>query len=99
MDESKVKLTNVAADHFITIVESQGYFGAAPQFNGATNDATGAKLSFTEPEAGFRYTVEASTNLLQWTKLMARTSAGVTTNYTDTRAANYARRFYRLQVP
>ena len=57
------------------------------------------ELSFTEPAAGCRYILEASTNLIDWTKLMARTSAGVTTNYTDTRATNYTRRFYRILVP
>jgi hypothetical protein len=46
-----------------------------------------------------RYILEASTNLVSWTKLLARTSIGVTTNYTDTRATNYTSRFYRLQVP
>ena len=70
-----------------------------PQFSGVTNDASGLQLSFTEPTAPARYILEASTNLVTWTKLMARTSIGVTTNYTDTRATNYTRRFYRLSVP
>jgi hypothetical protein len=56
-------------------------------------------MSFTEPATNARYILEASTNLLTWTKLMARTSAGGTAQYTDTRATNYTKRFYRLQVP
>ena len=93
------ELPNVAANQSLTVVESQGYPGASPQFSGVTNDASGAKLAFTEPAANIRYILEASTNLVNWTKLMARTSIGVTTNYTDTRAPNYTSRFYRLQVP
>ncbi|MEI2723256.1 MAG: hypothetical protein V9H26_06830 [Verrucomicrobiota bacterium] len=37
-----------------------------------------------------------SYDLVTWTKLMARTSSGVMTNYTDLRATNYTSRFYRL---
>ncbi|MCC6822247.1 MAG: hypothetical protein IT579_16070, partial [Verrucomicrobia subdivision 3 bacterium] len=57
------------------------------------------QLSFTEPAAGARYILEASSDLVRWTKLLARTSTGVTTNYTDTGATNYTSRYYRLQVP
>ena len=49
-----------------------------PAFTGATKDASGSQLSFTEPAAGARYILEASTDLVNWTKLMARTSTGVT---------------------
>ena len=47
-----------------------------PQISGVTSGTNGLQLSFTEPLAGTVYTVEASTNLVNWTKLMARTSAG-----------------------
>jgi hypothetical protein len=93
------ELQNVGTEQTLTIVENQGYVGAAPQFSGATKDAAGAELSFTEPVANARYFIEASTNLVNWTKLTARTSAGVATKYMDTSATNYTRRFYRLQVP
>ncbi len=93
------ELQNVAADQFLTVVESQGYGGAAPQFNGVTSDATGRQLSFTEPDVDARYVLEASTDLTHWTKLLARTSTGVTTNFTDIASTNHPQRFYRLQVP
>ena len=93
------ELQNVATNQFLTIVESQVYVGAAPQFSGVTNNAGGLQMSFTEPSADARYVLEASTNLVNWTKLMSRTSAGGTAQYTDTRATNYTKRFYRLQVP
>jgi hypothetical protein len=93
------ELQNVAADQFITVTESQGYIGAAPQFTGTVKTAAGMELSFTEPAAGASYILEASTDLVTWTKLLARTSAGGTAQFTDTRANDHTKRFYRLQVP
>jgi hypothetical protein len=93
------ELPNVAANQFLTVVESQNYVGARPAFTKATKDASGLQLSITEPDATKCYILEASTDLVNWTKLLARTSIGVTTSYTDTRATNYPSRFYRLQVP
>ena len=93
------ELQNVPANQFLTVVEHQDYPGAAPQLGEVTNSVGGLKLGIAEPDAGTRYILEASTNLVNWTKLMARTSAGGTAQFTDARATNYARRFYRLQVP
>jgi hypothetical protein len=93
------ELTNVAANQFLKVVECQNYAGLCPSFNGATRDSGGLQISITEPTNTTRYILEGSTNLLNWTKLMARTSAGATAQYTDTRATNYTRRFYRLVVP
>jgi hypothetical protein len=92
-------LTNVAPNQFLKVVECQSYGGTRPSFIGATKGASGLQLSITEPLAQARYILEASTNLVNWTKLMARTSAGGTASFTDTRTANYPKRFYRLQVP
>jgi hypothetical protein len=95
------ELQNVATNQFLTVVESQSYppAGIRPAFTGATKGSGGLQLSIAEPAADARYILEASTNLVSWTKLMARTSAGGTAQYTDTRATNYTKRFYRLQVP
>ncbi len=95
------ELPNEPANQFLTVVASQGYSPTSPRpfFTGATTDANGSQLSFTEPATGARYLLGASSDLVNWTKLLARTSIGVTTNYTDTRATNYPSRFYRLQVP
>ena len=71
----------------------------SPKFSGCDQRRWRTELSFTEPAAEARYIVEASTNLVHWTKLVARTSLGVATNFTDIRATNYTRRFYRLLVP
>jgi hypothetical protein len=93
------ELTNVAPNQFLKVVECQGYGGVCPSFTGATRDSSGLQISITEPDATARYILEGSTNLVNWTKLMARTSAGGTAQYTDTRATNYTKRFYRLVVP
>jgi hypothetical protein len=93
------ELTNVAPNQFLKVVECQGYIGLCPSFTAATRDSSGLQLSITEPTNTARYILEGSTNLVNWTKLMARTSAGATAQYTDTRATNYTRRFYRLVVP
>jgi hypothetical protein len=93
------ELTNVVANQFLTVVECQSYGGARPQFSGVTNGAGGLCLSITEPATNARYILEASTDLINWTKLMARTSAGGTALFTDTGSTNYPMRFYRLQVP
>jgi hypothetical protein len=94
------ELQNVPANQFLTVVESQGYTNAPPQFTGATNSVGGLQLTFSEPATDARYILEASTNLVTWTKLMAKTSTGAAAaQFTDARSTNYTRRFYRLLVP
>ncbi|MCX6923375.1 MAG: ASPIC/UnbV domain-containing protein [Verrucomicrobia bacterium] len=93
------ELQNVAANQFLTVVECQGYIGSCPSFAGATKATNGLQLSITEPAAGALYCVEASSDLLNWTKRVVRTSAGATAQFTDTSTANYTNRFYRIVVP
>lgn len=93
------QFTNIPANQFLTLIEHAEYGGPRPAFAGTKIVTDGVQISITEPTAGARYILEGSTNLVSWTKLMARTSAGASAQFTDTRMANYARRFYRLQVP
>ncbi len=93
------EIQNVAPDQFLTVVECQGYTNACPSFTGATQDASGLQLTFTEPEVGTHYVIEASSDLTQWTKLKACISTGGTAQFTDPVAKNRTQRFYRLQVP
>lgn len=94
-------LTNVAAGQMTNVVEHQEYGGPAPFFD--TNQVAvvpaGFRVSITEPSAGAVYALEASTDLVNWTKLMARTSAGGTFNYTNAPTTSFPRRFYRVVVP
>lgn len=92
-------LTNVASMQILKVAEHQGYEGQTPVFASAATVTNGLQLTITEPAAGAVYTVEASTNLVNWTKLAVRTSSGNTFAYTDTRTATYPRRFYRVVVP
>lgn len=92
-------LTNVAPGQIVTVEEHQEYAGQPPAFASAATVINGVQLAITEPAAGTVYTVEASTNLVNWTKLMARTSAGGTFAYTDTQTASCPCRFYRVVVP
>ncbi|HEY5915215.1 MAG TPA: CRTAC1 family protein, partial [Verrucomicrobiae bacterium] len=92
-------LTNVAADQVITVTEHQEYPGPQPELAMPTLLPNGVWFSITEPTAPAVYTLEASTDLVSWTKLMARTSAGGTFTYTNAFSANYSRRFYRVVVP
>jgi hypothetical protein len=66
---------------------------------GVSNCTSGLQLAITEPAAGARYILEASADMVTWTKLLARTSTGGTAQFTDTATASNPKRFYRLQVP
>ncbi|HEY5911148.1 MAG TPA: FG-GAP-like repeat-containing protein [Verrucomicrobiae bacterium] len=93
-------LSNVATNQFLTVREHQEYPpGVAPALTNVIITTSGLQLSIIEPAAPAVYALEASTNLVTWTKLLARTSAGGTFAYTDARATNYTRRFYRVVVP
>jgi hypothetical protein len=91
--------SNVGAGQILTVQEHQEYSGQPPTFASMATITNGLQLAITEPTAGAVYTIEASTNLVNWIKLMARTSAGSTFVYTDNRTASYQRRFYRVVVP
>ncbi len=93
------ELTNVAPGQILTLVEHQEYVGPSPALANASHTTHGFQLSIVEPAAPAVYALQASTDLVHWTKLMAGKSAGGTLAYTDTYSANYPRRFYRVVVP
>ena len=45
------------------------------------------------------YVLEASTNLVQWTKLAVRTNLTGSVEFTDRAATNYPQRFYHAVAP
>ncbi|MDO8590701.1 MAG: hypothetical protein Q7R65_01845, partial [bacterium] len=55
-------------------------------------------LEFTGP-AGFNYTVEASTNLVDWTSIAILVNTNGTVKFFDRESASYNRRFYRVAAP
>jgi hypothetical protein len=83
----------------LTVIESQSYSGPAAAFGPSTVLPNGVELSINEPATGAVYVVEASTDLVKWTKLAAHQSTGGVFAYTDKGMGAYSRRFYRVVVP
>ena len=50
-------------------------------------------------DAGLLYVFEGSTNLVNWSWLGVRSNATGTVLFTDLRATNYVKRFYRASIP
>lgn len=94
------ELKDVAAHQHLTIIEHQVCPpGEAPRLTGTAPSAVGLQLTIQEPTSGARYALEGSTDLNRWARLLARTSAGGTQSFTDTKMTNYPARFYRVIVP
>jgi hypothetical protein len=94
------ELRDVASKQILTVVEHQDYGGAPPSFTQVAPVENGAvRLTIAEPSSPARYVLEASVNLVNWTKLAARTSGGTIFQFTDTQAPKNGARFYRLVVP
>jgi hypothetical protein len=93
------ELTNVTADQAMTVTEHQAGAPTPPAFAGASFAPTGFDLAIVEPPAGVVYVLEGSADLVTWTKLMVRTSAGGRYEWVDEQASNQPTCFYRLVVP
>ena len=94
------ELRDEACKQILTVVEHQDYAGPPPSFTQVTPAENGAvRVTIAEPASGARYVLEASANLVNWTKLAARTSGGTTFQFTDTQAPKNGARFYRMVVP
>lgn len=93
-------LTNVPSRQFLTVVEHQA-FGtiAQPSFTGASRAANGVVSLSAAGAAGRLYLLEASTNLLNWTKVSVRSNATGTVEFTDPKATNSESRLYRVSIP
>jgi hypothetical protein len=93
-------LTNVSPRQILTVTEHQQSGPiAAPQFTSvALSPAGQAELSVLGP-AGLLYVLEGSTDLSAWTKLAVKSNATTTVSFTDSQAASYANRFYRVSIP
>ena len=93
-------LTNLATKQILTVVEHQ-IPGAtnAPSFTSVSRSAGGAVDLSVTGGAGLLYVFEASTNLVNWTKVGVRSNASGAVSFTDTNATNYPSRFYRVSNP
>jgi len=67
----------------------------APQIGAVT--FSGGQLGFVISGApGFTYTVQASTNLMNWENIYTNSPAALPSNWQDVDAGNFNRRFYRV---
>jgi hypothetical protein len=93
-------LSNLAPKQILTVVEHQEPVPTAPPVLGAVARETNGAVSLSASgEAGWVYLFEASTDLVNWTKVGVRSNATGAVSFTDTKATNYASRFYRVSVP
>jgi enediyne biosynthesis protein E4 len=92
-------LTNVASKQFLTVVEHQENATGEIRFTEVERLTTGAIQLSASGDLGPCYLFETSTNLVNWTKLGARTNVNGTVELLDSKATNFHRRFYRSSAP
>jgi CheY-specific phosphatase CheX len=91
------ELTNVVANQILTVTEHQAGATNAPSL--AVSKSGDDMLQLTAAgQTNLRYAFEASTNLVQWTKIAVRTNLTGTVDYTPL-ASSSPQRFYRAVVP
>jgi hypothetical protein len=95
------ELTDVAVDQHLTKVESQNPNPLQPpQITASGHAADGTfQATVTCAATNLLCVFEASTNLVQWTKLSVRTNTTGTVQFDDPGATNRPARFYRVVVP
>jgi len=72
-----------------------GFIAIGPIFIDAEQNAN----FFLDVQADRTYTIEASTNLVNWVPLSTNFAAGPVLDYTDTNASQFSQRFYRAVSP
>jgi enediyne biosynthesis protein E4 len=93
-------LTNVAPKQILNVVEHQQPGAVtAPSFTSVSRATNGAVNLSVAGDAGLLYLLEASTNLVNWSRLGVRTNATGAIQFLDFRATNNAKRFYRVSIP
>ena len=70
-----------------------------PQFNPSVSYGSGGFRLSVQTEPGWSYTVQASTNLVEWQSIWNSFSTGSVLSFTDPQAGNHPWRFYRVVVP
>jgi len=92
------ELRDVAPNQFLTITEHQEGVTAAPSLTASRPAGSPVQLTLTG-QTNLLYVFEASTNLVQWTKLAVRTNLTGTVDFTDNAATNHSQRYYRGVAP
>jgi hypothetical protein len=91
-------MTDVAAKQFLTLTEKQEGVTQAPSLTESRLADGTVELSLTG-QTNLLYVIQASTNLVQWTKIGVRTNLTGRLEFTDRTATNYLQRFYRAVAP
>ena len=93
-------LTSVPAKQLLTVVEHQTP-GAitAPAFTSISRSADGVVNLSVTGDINLLYLFESSTNLVNWSWLGARSNGIGIIQFSDPRATNFPKRFYRVSVP
>ena len=92
------ELSNVSSKHFLTITELQEGVAQAPSLTGSLSGDRAVQLTLAG-QTNLLYVIEASTNLVQWTKIAVRTNLTGSVELTDSAAAKFPQRFYRTVAP
>jgi hypothetical protein len=91
------QFTNVPSRQMLTITEHQAEAAALPSLAASKSTDGKVQLSVTgQPD--LLYVFEASTNLVQWTKIAVRTNLTGTVEFAPT-TTSVPRQFYRVLVP
>jgi hypothetical protein len=97
------EIANLPGSQIVTVEEHQAGVTNAPALAASRLPDGGVELTLTgQAQAGtanLRYVFEASTNLVQWSKLGVRTNLTGTVQFTDLAAAKTPGRFYRAVAP
>jgi hypothetical protein len=92
------ELQNVPANQSLKITEHQEGVTDAPSLT-ASRLAGGPIQLTLAGQTNLLYVFQASTNLVQWTKIGVRANLTGTVDFTDSFATNYTQRFYRAVAP
>jgi hypothetical protein len=92
------QLSHVPANQFLTVTERQDGVRAPPDLSGVMTTSGPVQLRLTGP-TNLLYVFEASTNLVQWTKVVVRTNLTGAVELTDSAATKSPQRFYRAVAP
>jgi hypothetical protein len=93
------ELTNVAPRRFLSIVEHQENATEPMSFKAIERSSDVGVRLFVSGNTGLQYLFEASTNLVNWTRLGVRTNLLGTVEFLDSTATNLNHRFYRATAP
>jgi len=92
--------TNVASSVVVTNV-ALGFAGVSQPFTltTTTNTSEGLRVLELTVQSGFNYTVDASTNLIDWATIAVLVNTNGVVRFVDRLSTNFHQRFYRAVAP